>query len=379
MVLQADTVYKKMELRKNLLLQEIFQNGPIGRSELGRNLRMSKSRLCEVVLEMIDVGLITEDLEGTERRGRRPVPLSTNPDYGCFIGLDFEAKRMRVVVVDFSGQVLFQKQQKLKAIKRRNSLINKLLAFIDEGTKAAKKSKAKILGIGIAAPGTIHRKTGTLVHHDLIEAAHNIPLRQLVEAHTGLPCVVENNIRCYALREWSSGAAKNMSNFVFIAVRSGFGLAIIADGKALNGSHGLSGEAGSAPAPSNAPVSQWKTLNDLVSEKALNVESEENAIDIPRAKAKPAGEILGAMTATLATLLDPQAIVLAGALLKPEGPLWNTVNQTYNRFMLADVKDGVQLIPSEVGPFAAAIGATQRCFQELYSTRLNLETQSFRN
>lgn len=80
------------------------------------------------------------------------------------------------------------------------------------------------------------------------------------------------------------------------------------------------------------------------------------------------------MTATLATLLDPQAIVLAGALLKPEGPLWNTVNQTYNRFMLADVKDGVQLIPSEVGPFAAAIGATQRCFQELYSTRLNLET-----
>ena len=51
---------------------------------------------------MIDEGLILESLNGTERRGRRPVPLSANPDYGCFVGLDFEAKRMRVVVVDFS-------------------------------------------------------------------------------------------------------------------------------------------------------------------------------------------------------------------------------------------------------------------------------------
>ncbi len=101
MVLQADTVTKKMEMRRNLLLQYIYRNGPIGRLQLGRNLRMSKSRLCEVVQEMIDGGLIIERLIGTERRGRNPVPLITNPDYGCFVGLDFEAKRMRLVVVDF--------------------------------------------------------------------------------------------------------------------------------------------------------------------------------------------------------------------------------------------------------------------------------------
>ena len=371
MVLQADTVSKKMEMRRNLLLQEIFRNKSIGRRELGRNLRMSKSRLCEVVQEMIDEELILESLVGTERRGRRPIPLSTNPDYGCFVGLDFEAKRMRVVVVNFSGEVLFKQQQPLKPIKDRKKLTDQLLKFVDKGLDAAHKLKAKVLGVGVASPGTIHRKSGTLVSHDLIEAAHNIPLRELVEAHTNLPCVVENNIRCYALTEWTSGAARNMSNFICIAVRSGFGLAIILDGKALNGSHGLSGEAGSSPAPNNKPVSQWKTLNELVSEKALEVDREAKNFTLSKKKAEAAGEILGAQAASLAIMLDPEAIVLAGALLDPEEPLWDIVNQTYRRFILPDVIDRIPLIPSQVGPYAAAVGATQRCLQELYPTKIN--------
>ena len=370
MVLQADTLSKKLEIRRNLLLQEIFLKGPIGRRQLGRNLRMSNSRLCQVVQEMIDGSLINEHLDRTERRGRRPIPLSTNPDYGCFVGLDFEAKRMRVVVVDFSGQVLFKRQQKLGPMKERKTLIDQLLGFVDQGLEAAKALKTEVLGVGVAAPGTIHRKSGTLVRHDLIEAAHDIPLRDLIEGHTNLPCVVDNNIRCYALTEWTSGAARHMSNFICIAVRSGFGMAIMLDGKALNGSHELSGEAGSSPAPSHKPISQWKTLNELVSEKALEVDTEAKSLTISKRKAKSAGEILGAQAASLAILLDPEAIILAGALLEPEGPLWDIVKQTYRRFILPDVTDRVVLIPSQVGRYAAAVGATHRCFQELYSTKL---------
>jgi len=320
---------------------------------------------------MIDSKLIIEHLEGTERRGRRPVPLTPNPDYGCFVGLDFEATRMRVVVVDFTGKVTFVREERLQLLADQKGLIATLLEFVDEGLEAAKELNTPVLGIGVAAPGTIHRKTGTLVHHDLIETARNIPVKDLVEQHTQLPCIVENNIRCYAMREWTDGAAKKMSNFVFVAVRSGFGLAIMVDGKAINGSHGLSGEAGSTPVPSSNPVSRWKTLNDLVSEKALLKGVESNGNSISQEKAKSAGEILGALTASLATMLDPEAIVLAGNLLQPNGPLWEAVHQTHNRFMLADMKDRVALIPSQVGPFAAAVGATQRCFQEIYPTQIS--------
>jgi len=355
-----------MEMRKNLLLQNIYRNGPIGRLELGRNLRLGKSRLCEVVQEMIDEGLLIESLKGTERRGRRPVPLSANPDYGSFVGLDFEAKRMRIVLVDFGGKVLFQERQHLTPMKDRQELIKSILGFIDKGLGAAREFKAKVLGVGVAAPGIINRTTGTLVHYDFIEAARNIPIRELVKNHTDLPCVVDNNIRSYALTEWTSGAARKMSDFVCLAVRSGFGSAIMLDGRLLDGIHGFSGEAGYSPVPSDRPVSEWKTLQEVVSEKALDVDVDAKTFSLSKDKARIAGELVGAQAASLAALLDPEAIVLVGALLEVDGPLWPVIDQTYHRFTLPDVADRVPLLHSLVDSYAAAKGATQRCFQELY-------------
>ena len=373
MVLKAHTVSEKMEMRKNILLQHICLKGSIGRLELGRNLQMSKSRLCEVVMEMINEGLILETMNGTERRGRVPIPLSANPGYGSFVGLDFEAKRMRVVLVSFAGKVLFQEHQKLLPMKDPQKLIDHILGFIDKGLEAAKDSKTKVLGVGVAAPGIINRKSGTLIHYDFIEAAKNIPIRELVENHSGLPCVVDNNIRCYALTEWSSGAAKNMSDFICLAVRSGFGSAIMLDGRLLDGSHGLSGEAGYSPVPSHKPVSEWKTFQEVVSEKALDVDGEGKDFKLSKEKAKLVGELLGAQAASLATLLDPEAIILIGVLLEPDGEIWPYVEETFRRFILSDIADKVSLLYSQVGSFAAAIGATQRCFHELYPTTSSVD------
>ena len=371
MELIAESVSWKMEFRRNLLLKNIFRNGPIGRLELSRNLKMSKSRLCEVILEMIDEGLIVEDLRGSERRGRNPVPLSTNPDYGSFVGIDFEAQRMRLVVVNFSGEILYKKQQPLHPEMDSGRLIKKLLRFIESGMKTAESSNANVLGIGVAAPGITHRSTGTLVHYDLIPSIKNIPIRNLVENRTGLPCVVDNNIRCYALTEWTHGAAQGMDNFICLAVRSGFGSAIVLNGSLLDGSHGFSGEAGYVAVPSEKPASKWKTLQEIVSEKALQVAPDTNLATLPKAKVQKAGELVGAQAASMAALLDPEAIILIGALLEKDSPLWPVVYETYDRFILSDIADIVPLVHSEVGSYAAAVGATQRCFQEIYPTSIN--------
>ena len=363
-------------MRRNLLLHAIFGDGSKGRLELGRNLRMSKSRLCEVIQEMIDEGLILENLEGIKRIGRSPIPLSCNPDYGCFVGLDIEVTRMRIVVVNFAGQVLFERRHHIDPITDQQDLIGWVLKFVDEGLAAAQDFNATVLSIGVAAPGIIHRNTGTLVRYDLFEGLSNVPIRDLVEAHTHLPCVVDNNMSCYALTEWTSGAARQMSNFILLSVRSGFGSAIMLGGKLLNGSHGFSTEAGSSLVPSSKPVSQWKTLHQLVSETALEVDSDAENITLSPKKAQEAAEILGAQAASLASLLDPEAIVLAGALLEQEGPLWDTVESTYREFILPEVTDSVQLLHSQVGSFAAAVGATQRCFQELFPTSPSTEQRS---
>ena len=51
---------------------------------------------------------------------------------------------------------------------------------------------------------------------------------------------------------------------------------------------------------------------------------------------------------------------------QPDGPLWDTIERTFRRFVLPDVAGRVQLLPARLGPFAAAIGAAHRCFENLY-------------
>ena len=105
--------------------------------------------------------------------------------------------------------------------------------------------------------------------------------------------------------------------------------------------------------------------------KALDVDVDANNFSLSKKKAKVAGELVGAQAASWAALLDPEGIVLAGALLEADGPLWPYISATYDRFILSDIAERVPLLHSKVGPYAAALGATQQCFQELFPTTVS--------
>ena len=370
--LDTARISEKLQFRRNRLLDRIRRGGPVGRLQLARTLRISNSRVCEVVQEMLDEGLILEELTGNSRRGRRPVPLRVNPHYGQILGLDFEAKRMRLAAVDLAGGVDWQRQEPLAPVKDRRDLIDRLLRLIDDGAARVRGGGHRLLGIGLAAPGIIDRHTGTLVHYDFIEAARDIPLRDLVASHTELPSALDNNIRAYALTEWMSGAAQHLKSFICLAVRSGVRAAIMQDGRLLDGSHGLAGAAGYIAIASEKAASQWSTFHELVSEQALGVDVESKTFHLSDARAQRAGELVGAQLATFANLLDPEAIVLAGKLIQPDGQLWPWIERTYRRFVLPDIADRVQLLSSRAGPFAAAVGAAHRCFQLLFPVEPSL-------
>jgi N-acetylglucosamine repressor len=355
--------------KANRLLREIRRRGRAGRLELARALRISNSRVCDLVQQMLDDGLLIEERAGVERRGRRGVPVMLNPAYGNVVGFDMEAKRLRLVLLDFAGNTLWQSYQKLTPPKSRAALIERIIRFIEKGLDEVREIRPrfrKLLGIGLAATGVIDVQRGVVLHYDLVEAARDLPLRDLVAARTGLPCCMDDNIRALTLAEWMNGAAQHLDSFICLAVRSGVGAGIVINGRLHVGSHGFAGEPGFTPLPIGPNASQWKHLQHVVSETALGVDVETNGFELPEGKARRAGELLGAQLAAMAALLDPQAIVLAGGLVQPGRPLWAPMVRVFRRLVLPELADRVQLLPARLGPFAAAVGAAHRCFQMLY-------------
>lgn len=356
---------EKLQFKKNAILRTIRRQGPMGRLDVSRAVQISNSRVCDLVGEMLEDGMLLEDHNGEDRRGRRGVPVRVNPDYGVVIGFDMEALRIRLVACDFAGQLVWQKQQKLGKVTSRAKLLDRLMDCIADGIDEFGRNR-KILGIGLAAAGVTDTRRGVILHYDMLEAARDLPLRDLVATQTGLPCRMEDNINALAVAEWMSGAAQGLSDFICLAVRSGVGAGLFLNGRLHTGFRGLAGEAGYTIVPRQRASSQWKFLQNIVSEQALGVDLDKADHSLSPPRAARAGELLGAQLASMAALLDPQAIILAGELIQPTGPLYDAMIRSLRRFLLPELADSLQLLPAQLGPYAAAIGAAHRCFQSLY-------------
>jgi predicted NBD/HSP70 family sugar kinase len=365
MIQVADAGRSRSEgAKRNMLVQALHRRGVASRVKLARALGISNSRVCDLVDQMLAERLLLEEQVAGDRRGRRGVEVRLNPDYGQLIGFDMEAKRLRMVATNFAGEVIWQTRQPLSPPTSRDSLIDEILSFIAAGVREIRAKFGRPLAFGIAASGVMDAKRGIVLHYDLLPDLTNAPLRELISRQVDLPCVMDNNIRAMTLAEWVGGAAKGLNTFLCVAIRSGVGAGLVLNGRLRPGSHGFCGEMGYMLAPT-ANGTGWKSLQQLVSESALGIDVEaEGFSGLSDAAAKRCGEIIGTSLASVAAMLDPEAIVLAGGLMNPTGPVWPNVVDTFRRYALAELVERVHLLPARLGLFAAAQGVAHRALYE---------------
>ncbi len=107
----------------------------------------------------------------------------------------------------------------------------------------AEGSGIVVIGVGVAAPGSLDRARGVVLE------SHNLgwfgfPLRDRIEAATGLPAIVENDANCAACGEWWQGAGRGFRSVVGITLGTGIGGGIVMDGRPFLGATGTAGEIG---------------------------------------------------------------------------------------------------------------------------------------
>ena len=352
--------------KRHRLLQQLHRRGEASRLRLARELRISNSRVCDLVDKMVDEGLLDEDSAAGERRGRRGVTIRLNSRYGHLVGLDMEAKRLRLVLTDFTGHVVWESRRAIRPPKDQAAFLDQIFDFVDASMIEVRPRARRILGFGIAASGVSDLKRGVILHYDLIPQATDMPLRDFISQRIGLPCCMENNIRAMTLAEWTLGAARGLKSFVCMSVRSGVGAGVVIDGRMHTGSHGFAGEAGYMVLPGEGPSSEWKNLQQTVSETGLGIDIEASGFDLPEPVARRTGELVASQLASIAAVIDPEAFVLGGVVLKPDGPVWPHVQRAFRETALREVAEQVPLLAAQLGPFAAAQGAAYRCLYEMF-------------
>lgn len=107
------------------------------------------------------------------------------------------------------------------------------------------KSVDGIDRIGISTAGQVDSVNGRIVYAtDSIPGYTGTEIKKIVEAETGIPTAVENDVNSAAIGEAVFGAAKGYDSFICLTYGTGIGGAIYLDGKLFTGNSFSAGEFG---------------------------------------------------------------------------------------------------------------------------------------
>lgn len=176
--------------------------------------------------------------------GRRAV------DADRFLGVDIGGSKVRAGLVSGQGAVSARAELRQAAsgpdavLDAARSLVDRLLAEAEERAGGSPAVRA----VGVAAAGVVDAASGRI-----LSAVETIPrwtgteVGPLLEAHTGIPTVVENDVNAVAIAESQAGAAAGASAVLVVAVGTGIGGALMVSGRLHRGATSSAGELGHVP------------------------------------------------------------------------------------------------------------------------------------
>ena len=236
----------------------------MSRAELARRLGMQRSAIGRIVADLIAQGLVCEGKARTTARGRRPTILHLDSRERCAVAVDVRVTRTFLAVTDLVGRELSEVESfptDLDPLDFVEHLAHEVRRVLAENAGAGRCE-----GVGVAVPGMLDRSGDVVVQAPAL-GWRDVALRARLAASLGLPVVMENAVKAWALAEvWSQRGDPQGGDMVFVNVSDGVGVGLVIGGEVLRGRHNVAGEFGHLPLSGTArgalltPCSTFPTI-----------------------------------------------------------------------------------------------------------------------
>ena len=164
---------------------------------------------------------------------------------GAVIGIDLGATKLSGALFSKEGEII-NKTELLLGGKGGTDAGSLVVHHILEHVQYAKDKLYRIDSVGICIPG-ISKQSDRTVWVPNIPGWEAYPLYQEVSDaldNPALPVLIESDRNCYILGEIWKGSARGCDNAIFMAVGTGIGIGIVANGQIINGMNGVAGAIG---------------------------------------------------------------------------------------------------------------------------------------
>ncbi|MCM1114981.1 MAG: ROK family transcriptional regulator [Clostridium sp.] len=207
------------------ILYLLNTNHAMSRKDIAAALGLTPAAVTKLCNQLINDGLIEEkgeDTSGSARAGRRKIMLSLRlADYYALC-INAELDKITVSVAGLDGKRY--ESESFYDIKN----VGKLLSISERLFEKTAKSKKRFLCTSICVIGSVEKsETGLWDNKYVIKK---------LEEKIGLPVVMDNNVRAFAVAELIYGHRIYEESVLFLKWGPGIGSAIAANGELLSGS-----------------------------------------------------------------------------------------------------------------------------------------------
>lgn len=359
------------KINRSLVLEIIREEQPISRALIAKKLGLSRSTVTSVVNDLLQKKFVVELGLGDSSKGggRRGIELGFNPKSGYGIGVDIGRTRTLIVFSDLNGEVICRQEVKT------TSSIEATIEFIKEGIAKSKLDESLILGMGIGLPGIVDSKTGVIIDVPM-QNWIGINVIETMRTHFKFPVFTNNDVNCAALGErWLSSDGRS-DNLFFIAIGTGVGSAIIANGELIEGHHYSAGEINCfvdrediqmqriANSEGEGPFEQ-QVSGTALSRTGLSPEELFAKYKSGDAEAKSVIDAfvhyLSITIANVVSLLNPEKVIIGGGVSGSMDAVIDAIRENVAKW--TPIRTNIQL--AGLGKDAGGLGAVAYVFQQL--------------
>ncbi|MFI5916814.1 ROK family protein [Dactylosporangium sp. NPDC051541] len=306
---------------------ELLVHGPLSRAEAARRLDLSPSALTKLTKPLLESGyLLHQPVDDRGAMGRPSQPLAVDPGRATLIGVKLTEDELFAVRTDLRAEI--QRELRRPLISHD---VDDVVARIGEAVRDLTGSGGVPAAVGISLAGTASGGDPVVPTSPFL-GWRNVPLGNLVAAATGVPAVVENDVRALTAAQQWFGAGVGRSSFALVTVGAGLGCGMVIDGRLLRGAGRGTGLVGHMSIHDGGPLCEMghrgcarayassaairravaTTLDrpELTFEACLALAAEGQ----PAARRifEEAGRALGQVVATVANITGSELVILSG-------------------------------------------------------------------
>lgn len=310
--------------------------------------------------------------------------MSTDPETTrTAVGLDVGGTKAAGLLVTENGEILARHVAETPA-EDVEATMDTLYDVI-----ATLRKESDPLAVGIGGAGMVDFDAGVMRFAPNL-AWRELPIRDMIAEHTGLPCILDNDANTACWGEYRFGAARAYRYVLLLTVGTGIGGGIVADGVLYRGAHGFAAEIGHVVMDPEGPLcgcGNRGCFEQIASGRAIDrlgreavaahpdgpiatlaggdevegrhvTEAARQGDAVARRIIEEVGGRLGLGIAGFVNVLDPEVVVVGGGVADIGPLLLDPAREAYRDAVLApDHRPEVPIVPAALGNDAGAIGA----------------------